>query len=108
MGRINNKYSRDLKIKIVKKYLEGGRSTQELADDFGIKSKTQIHNWIKKFEKEGEEAFIFETRGNPKTKKLVKIDYTFLNLEEELNFLRMENEYLKKYCDLLKKSLKGD
>lgn len=106
MGRVNNKYTREFKISVVKKYLEGGVSTQELADEFGIPSKTQIHNWIKKYEKEGEEAFKFETRGNPKDKKMTEGSFVFNNLEDELRFLRMENEYLKRLCDMFKRSLK--
>lgn len=105
MGRINNKYSKEFKLKVVKKYLEGNYSIQDLADEFGVSSKTQIYNWVKKYEKDGEDAFIFETRGNPKAKKMIDRSFIFDNLESELQFLRMENEYLKKYTDLLKKRL---
>lgn len=106
MGRVNNKYSKELKIKVVKRYLEGGLSIQDLADEFRIPSKTQIHNWIKKYESEGEEAFKYETRGNPKDKRETVSEFTFTNLEDELKFLRMENEYLKRFCEMLKRSLK--
>ena len=105
MGRINNKYSKDFKINLVKKYLEGGVSIQELADEFKIPSKTQIHNWVRRYEREGEEAFIFETRGNPKNKRIIDESFIFDSLESELQFLKMENEYLKKYSELLKKRL---
>lgn len=107
MARNNNRYSREFKVKVVKKYLEGAYSIQELADEFKIPSKTQIHNWLKKYEKEGEEGFKFETRGNPKVKKEAKSDFIFENLEDEVQFLKMENEYLKKFCDLLKSKIKG-
>ena len=106
MGRVNNKYPSELKIKVVKKYLEGGVSTQDLAEEFGVPSKTQIHNWVKKYEELGEKAFKFETRGNPKEKRGVGNDFLFDNLEDELRFLRMENEYLKRFCDMLKKNLR--
>lgn len=106
MVRINNKYASDFKLKVVKKYLEGGYSTQDLADEFGISSKTQVHNWVKRYEREGEEAFIFETRGNPKDKRETDEKFIFENLAEELQFLKMENEYLKKLCAMLKKKLK--
>lgn len=106
MNRVNNKYPRDLKIKIVKRYLEGGVSIQNLADQFGILSKTQIYNWIKKYEKYGDEAFKFETRGNPKDKKIAINEVIFDNIEEEIRFLRMENDYLRKFCDMLKKNLR--
>lgn len=105
MGRVNNKYSKEFKIKVIKKYLEGGYSTQDLAEEFGVASRTQIHNWVKKYEKEGESAFIFETRGNPKSKKLAERSFIFNNLDDELQFLKIENEYLKRYSELLKKRL---
>lgn len=106
MGRVNNKYPSELKIKVVKRYLEGGYSIQDLAEEFGVPSKTQIHNWIKKYEELGDEAFKFETRGNPKDKRPIGSDFVFDNLEDELIFLRMENEYLKRFCDMLKRNLR--
>ncbi|MCQ9626377.1 transposase [Cetobacterium somerae] len=107
MRRVNNRYSKEFKIEIVKKYLEGKYSTQDLAQEFGILSKTQVHNWVKKYEKDGENAFKFETRGNPKEKKEIIDEFIFENLEDEIKFLRMENAYLKKFCDMLKRSLKN-
>ena len=107
MKRINNKYSKEFKLEIVKKYLKGGYSIQCLAESFGILSKTQVYNWVKKYEKEGEDAFKFETRGNPKEKKEIENEFTFKNIEDEIDFLRMENIYLKKVCNMLKKSLKN-
>lgn len=104
MGRINKKYSSEFKLSVIKKYKEGGRSFTELAEEFGVSSKTQIHVWIKKYEQEGEEAFIYEKRGNPKTIKKVKEEkkINFSSIEEEVRFLRLENEYLKKLCNYLK------
>ena len=107
MTRVNNRYTSDFKLKIVKKYLEGGVSIQEIAEEYNIPSKTQVHNWIKKYEKDGEKAFECETRGNPKTKIEAEKSFVFENLEDEINFLRLENEYLKKFCNLLKKRLKN-
>lgn len=106
MSRINKKYSNEFKINIVKKYLEGGRTIQSLADEFNVLSKTQIHCWIRKYKESGEDAFKFETRGNPKIKKEIKEESIFHKIEDEVIFLRIENEYLKKICELLKKSKK--
>lgn len=106
MTRVNNKYTSDFKIQVVKKYLEGGFSIQEICDEFGIKSKTQVHNWVKKYESKGEEVFKFETRGNPKEKRLTTEELFFQDKDEELKFLRMENAYLKGLCAMLKTSLK--
>lgn len=106
MTRVNNRYTSEFKIQVVKKYLEGEMSIQEISDEFGIKSKTQVHNWIKKYEKNGEEAFKFETRGNPKEKRLKEREFIFENRDDELKFLRMENAYLNKLCEMLKDGLR--
>lgn len=104
MGRINKRYSAELKLSVINIYKEGGKSLQDLADEFKISSKTQIYCWIKKYEKEGAEAFKYEKRGNPKSKKRIKEvkKLDFSSLEEEVRFLRLENEYLKNLCDYLK------
>lgn len=101
MKKSNKNYSKDLKISVVKKYKEGGLSLQEIANIFEVSSKTQIHSWVRKYESDGEDAFTYERRGNPKILRKIKentTDLNFLSLEEELEFLRMENEYLKKLC----------
>ena len=107
MGRINKKYSKEFKMSVIKRYKEGNISFNGLAEEFGVASKTQIHVWIKKYEQEGEDAFIYEKRGNPKTIKKVKEEksISFSSIEEEVRFLRLENEYLKKLCDYLKNSI---
>lgn len=105
--RKNNKYSREFKLKVVKKYLNESCSLQDITREFKIPSKTQIHNWIKEYEKEGEEAFKFEKRGSPKERRVVKDNYIFESLEDEIRFLRMENEYLKRLCEMLKYKFKN-
>ncbi len=105
MIRVNKSYSKDIKVAVVKKYKEGGVSIQEVANLFGVSSKTQVHSWIKKYEKEGEEAFTYEKRGNPVEPRKVKErveELKFLSIEQEVEFLRIENEYLKKLCEQLK------
>ena len=106
MTRVNNRYTSDFKLEVVKKYLEGEMSIQEISDEFGIKSKTQVHNWVKRYKEQGLEAFKFETRGNPREKKLVDGEFLFDDKDEELRFLRMENAYLKGLCAMLKSNLK--
>ncbi|MGL5545151.1 MAG: transposase [Cetobacterium sp.] len=105
MTRVNKNYSKDIKVAVVKKYKEGGMSIQEVADLFQVSSKTQVHSWIKKYEKEGEDAFSYEKRGNPSEPRKVKErveDLKFLSIEQEVEFLRIENEYLKRLCEQLR------
>jgi len=98
LSRNFNKYSKETKLKAVKRYLNDGLSYQAVADEMGIKSKTQVDRWVKKFKKLGGSVFDNEKRGrikgfSPKS-KLSKKD--FLSLEEENKHLKMEVEYLKK------------
>lgn len=60
MKRVNKSYSREFKLLIIKKYLQGDTTLEKLANEFGVPSKTQIYNWVKKFEKDGEKAFKFK------------------------------------------------
>ena len=55
-----------------------------VASKLNIKSKTQVINWVKQFQEKGAGG----KRGRPKTK--------FNSLEEEVEYLRMEVEFLKK------------
>lgn len=105
MVRINKKYSKNFKIKVVRKYLEGNTSLTEIAKEFQIASKTQVYEWVKKYKEKGEEAFEFEMRGNSSS-KILSEEYSFDNLEEEIEFLRMENDYLRKLSEILKKKLR--
>lgn len=50
------KYSFELKIKIIKEYLDGGGGYNYLAKKYGVKSKTQIENWVRIYEEFGEEG----------------------------------------------------
>lgn len=98
MSRVNNKYSKELKIQIVKLYLETDINYNEIINKYGIKSKTQLYSWVKKYKLYGEKAF---------KNNLSKPNFNlqFNSLDEEVNFLRIENSYLKKLCDILKRNL---
>ena len=96
MSRINNKYSKEFKLETVKKYLDGYCSLVSLTKEMNIKNKSQVKDWIKKYKLLGEGAFDFETRGRSKTGRKGSPKSNFKSLEEEIQYLRMENEYLKK------------
>jgi len=48
------KYSEELKLLVVKEYLEGNLGYRALAKKHGIKSKSAIERWVKVYEKFGE------------------------------------------------------
>lgn len=83
----------EFKLKVVKLYNEGEGGLRILAKNYGITIKL-IRIWLKKY-KNGEVT-------EEKTDKRGKCGYTkatFLNKEEKWDYLRLENEYLKKIAD---------
>lgn len=59
------KYNFELKIKIIKKYLDGEGGYNYLAKKYGVKNKKQIENWVRSYEEFGEEG-LFRKRQNKK------------------------------------------
>lgn len=58
MARKNNSYSNELKIQAVQSYLNGEGSYVTVAQKYGLKSKTQLENWVKNYRNTGSvEAF---------------------------------------------------
>lgn len=88
-----SKYTKELKLKAVKLYLSSNISAVSIAKSLDIKSDTQIHNWVKKYNQLGEKAF-----DNKKVVKQYKSkkEKRLLSLKKENNILKIENEYLKK------------
>ena len=94
--RIYKSYTKEFKLKAVKMYLEEGLSSYQVATKLNIKSKTQVINWVKQFQKNGESSFDMETRGRATGEKKGRPKTKFNSLEEEVEYLRMEVEFLKK------------
>lgn len=88
-----NKYSKELKLKAVKLYLGSNISAENIAKTLGIKSDTQIHSWIKKYNQFGEKAF---DKKNKVKKSLGIREKKMISLKKENENLKIENEYLKK------------
>lgn len=95
-GQTFQRYAEDFKRKAVMMYENGGKSYQTLANELGLRSSTQLKDWVKKYkqgeplddqrEKEAREFSPFI--GVPKTK--------FKTVEEERDYLKAQVEYLKK------------
>jgi transposase-like protein len=90
--RTNNRYSEDFKAEAVRLHVEEGMNPYQIARMLGIRSKTQVQQWVKKYQDgalqedlRGKTAW---RKGRPKTK--------FSSLEEELAYIKAENDYLKK------------
>jgi transposase-like protein len=107
MSKKNNFYSKELKLKAVSMYLNEGYSYRYIMKELGVKSDSQIRDWVKYFNEKGESAFDEETRGRLKGINKGRRKKNFNSLEEEVKFLRMENDFLKKLRALQRNPKKG-
>ena len=57
MCREYSRYDKNLKLSVVKAYLKSNVSAEMLAKEYGVKSDTQILDWVKKYKELGEKAF---------------------------------------------------
>ena len=82
-------YSMDLKISVVKLYLDGAASLRQLCRQFEISDKKVIRNWLKKH-KNGELAASGDAikRWRNRTR--------FKSEQDRNRYILLENEYLKK------------
>jgi transposase-like protein len=90
-GQQFQRYDLEFKIKLVMLYLEGEGGFRCLAKKYGLKDARQLRDWVKKY-KNGE---LTENKADRRGKCCYR-KRNFLNKEEEWEYLRLENEYLKK------------
>ncbi|WP_250675724.1 helix-turn-helix domain-containing protein [Paraclostridium ghonii] len=98
-----NKYSKELKLKAIDMYINEGMSPASVARALDIKNKTQVKRWVDLYNSKGKSAFDEETRGKANGPRKGRPKTKFNSVEEELNYLRMENEFLKKLYTLSEK-----
>lgn len=91
----NNSYSGEMKLEVVKAKLRGD-SNSRIKKVFGIKSDTQIKTWIKKYNEFGEQALFDDKRGKASGVGQGRPRTKFDSIEEQIAFLKKENEWLKK------------
>lgn len=82
-----NKIEPELKEHIIKLYLQERRTLVSLSDEFGY-PKSSISYWVKKYKEEAENNEI-------KAKQLSDMEQ-LRRLQEEIEELRKENDFLKK------------
>jgi transposase-like protein len=88
-------YSDELKIQVVKSYLNGEGSQTAIAKKYKLKSRTQLMNWVRRYQETGD---ISDLRGNNGFKNLLKgrPRTKFDSVEEELEYYKAQVAYLKK------------
>lgn len=100
------KYTREEKLKAIKRVKETGISYRQLALELMLSDPTILADWVHKFDKEGEEG-IKDTYSREAYKhhddKVLEKEYK--KLLEDLERTKAENEYLKKsFPQVLKRS----
>ena len=99
----NRTYSKDFKLQIINRILINHESINSVAIDIGLVSPGILHNWLSKFKENGYNVVEKKKGRKPKSMtKLKKNDKTLSEkekikqLEDEILYLKAENEYLKK------------
>lgn len=86
-------YTREIKQKAVKLYLEEHHSYATIAQELAIRKSARIEAWVKMYRREGEASFC-KPIGRPLKDE---------SEQRELERLRMENALLKKFRAELRK-----
>jgi transposase len=103
-GQIFQSYTEEFKLAAVKAYLEGSSSYKVIAEQFNLRSCTQLKVWVKKW-KNGDrfderKGVAHPLKGRPRT--------SFASIEEERDYLKAQVHYLKKrYPNLVKGGSSG-
>ena len=99
----NRIYSKDFKLQIINRILINHESINSVAIDIGLASNGILHNWLSKFKGNGYNVIEKKKGRKPKSMtKPKKSDKILLEkdkikqLEDEIIYLKAENEYLKK------------
>ena len=87
----NKTYSKELKEQVIKEYLEGKGSYEDISNKYNIPSKTIVINWLKKYN-EGIEIKNYDPKGDVYTMKARKT--TFEERLEIINYvIANDNDY---------------
>lgn len=102
------KYSAEFKMDVLTYIEKTGASIREASSVFNIPSHSTVIKWRRIFEEQGMDGLYAKTRRSPKVKKnpIKNNDSEKTNdeLVKELEYLRMENAYLKKLNALVQTS----
>lgn len=88
-------YPYELKKEVVELYFEG-HSVLDLVEKYEIKNRRRVYDWVKKVKEFGYVGLSDQRGINSKGKKKKEES----SLEEQLEKVKLENEYLKKLLDL--------
>ncbi|WYW08004.1 IS3 family transposase [Fusobacterium nucleatum] len=99
----NRVYSKDFKLQAINRILINHESINSVAIDIGLTSNGILHNWLSKFKENGYNVVEKKKGRKPKSMTKPKKNDKELSekekikkLEDEIIYLKAENEYLKK------------
>ncbi|MFQ3546693.1 helix-turn-helix domain-containing protein, partial [Halobacillus rhizosphaerae] len=97
-------YPPTFKLSVIQFMEEKGYSIREASAIFHIPHFSMVRRWVRKWEKGGMEALESKQKGTSSmpARKKEKPSSSFKSKDEELEYLRMENAYLKKLRALVK------
>ena len=96
-------YHPDFKLQVVEDYLSGKSGSLTLiARKYGLKSKSQIEIWVKKY-RNNPDLLKQDLRGKSSTRRPKSVKLEDMTLEEQNEYIRMENNILKTLRALLQK-----
>jgi transposase-like protein len=81
----------EFKKKLVKLYLDGVGGFSTIAKEYGLKDTRQLRDWVRKYKNGELTEGKSDQRGKFSFNKKI-----FKNVEEELEYVKLENDYLKK------------
>jgi len=90
-GKKNIYHDLEFKKKLVMLYLEGSGGYRTLAREYGLRHHTLLRDWVRKYKNGELTEKDYDNRGKGTFKKKI-----FKNTDEEKEYLKLENEYLKK------------
>ena len=95
-------YSREFKLRTIKRYLNGNESMRAIAVDLGLTDPGIVRAWVKKYREGGEDAIQVSTgRKNYLLHEDRQDKIASDELKERIKYLEAENEYLKKSYSLI-------
>ena len=96
-----NNYSPEIKKEAVEVYLNGKNGgLGSVCKKYGIRDKHTLRDWIKKYKKDPESLKVdgryLRKTDDPNKGRPKKIDLEFMSKDEQIEYLKMENDILKK------------
>lgn len=95
------KFSKDLKLKVVKEYESGKHGVRALSKIYDVSSQS-VYNWIYKYSKYNEKSIKVVELKDSQMDKINRMERRIMDLERALGKKQMTIDFLEKMIDLAK------